>query len=89
MMKKSCGVLYVAGILLPYWQFLIWIAEHGVDVGQLLREASGGRIGAFEWLDVLASGVVLLGFIVYDGRRPQMRRLWMPILGTCLVGVSL
>ena len=88
-MKRFYAVACVAGLVLPYWQFLPWVAEHGLDVSLLVREAAGARIAAFAWLDVLVSAVVLFGFMSVEGRRLQMTSLWLPALGTVTVGVSL
>jgi putative effector of murein hydrolase len=88
-MKKFYGILCVLGIVLPYWQFLSWIAENGLAIDALIAEAVSSRISAFAWLDVIISAVVLFGFIVYEGSRIKMKRLWLAILGTCVVGVSL
>ena len=87
-MKKFYLILCILGILLPYWQFLSWIAENGPAFDALIREAIGSRISAFAWLDVIVAAIALLGFILYEGRRHNIRRLWLPILGTCAVGVS-
>ena len=65
------------------------IAENGFDVGLLLSEAISTRIGIFAWADVLISATVLIGFIIAEGGRQKMRWLWLPILGTCTVGVSI
>jgi hypothetical protein len=88
-MKWIYGVLCVLGIVLPYWQFVPWLMLHGLDAGALVREAAQLRIGAFAWLDVLVSGIALIVFIRHEGQRLAMRRTWMPIVGTLLVGVSL
>lgn len=88
-MKYFYGILCILGTVLPYWQFLPWLAAHGLDVPLMIQEAAQMRISAFAWLDVLVSAIVLLGFIVYEGRRLTMKTVWLPILGTVAVGVSL
>ena len=88
-MKKFYALLCVLGFVLPYWQFLLWIAENGLEINALISEIIDSRISAFAWLDVILSAVVLIGFIVYEGSRLKMVKLWLPILGTCVVGVSL
>jgi hypothetical protein len=40
-------------------------------------------------LDVIVSAIVLLSFIQSEGRRLRMRFLWLPMLGTVFVEVSL
>lgn len=82
------GILCVLGILLPFTQFVPWLMDNGPDILLLIQQASSSPIGAFAWLDVLVSAVVLIAFIRVEGRRQRIQRLWMPIVGTCAVGVS-
>lgn len=88
-MKKFYLLFCVLGVALPYWQFLPWLMDHGIDPLLFFQEAAELRIGAFAWLDVIVSAIVLLQFIAYEGRQLKMQRLWMPVAGTLLVGVSL
>lgn len=87
-MKYVYSVLSVLGIVLPYSQFLPWVSDHGLNIALLAEEAVKTRIGAFAWLDVLVSVVVLIAFIIYEGSRQKMRHTWLPIVGTVTVGVS-
>lgn len=83
------GILSVLGLALPMTQFIPWLMEHGLDIPIFFEEAIQTRIGAFAWLDVIVSAIVLIGFIIHEGRRQKMRHLWIPILGTLSIGVSL
>ena len=76
------------GLVLPYAQFLPWLLEHGLNVALLLRELFGNRISAFFAMDVIVSAIVLIWFIQSEGKRLRVRLLWLPTLGTLLVGVS-
>lgn len=87
-MKYFYGVLCVVGALLPYGMFVPWVMDNGINVGLLAAEAASTRIGVFAWLDVLVSGVVLIAFVLVEGARMRMKKLWLPILGTCVIGVS-
>jgi hypothetical protein len=80
--------LALIGTVLPYSQFLPWLAEHGPNVPLLLTELFSTRAGAFFGLDVLVSAVVLIAFIRREGARRKMSILWLPIAATCLLGVS-
>lgn len=82
-------LLCVPGALLPYAQFLPWLAEHGPDLPRLFAELFSTRIGGFFGMDVLVSALVLLLFIASEGRRLSVRRRWAPVAATLLVGVSL
>jgi len=54
-----------------------------------MRDLFANRVSAFFALDVIVSAIVLLVFIQSEGRRLRMRLLWLPMLGTMFVGVSL
>jgi hypothetical protein len=82
-------VFCVIGTVLPYWKFLPWVTEHGLNVSLLFQELFATRIGAFFGLDVVVSAIVLLFFIFSEGRQIALSLLWLPIVATLLVGVSL
>lgn len=81
--------LCVLGTVLPYWKLLPWMMDHGLSVPLLFEELFATRIGAFFGLDVIVSAIVLFVFIAVEGRRIALSLLWLPVLATCLVGVSL
>ena len=68
--------------------FIPWIGENGFNVTMLLGDARQNRISEFAWLDVLISAVVLIGFIIYEGKRIGVKHMWLPIIGTLIAGVS-
>jgi Protein of unknown function DUF2834 len=78
----------VAGTLLPLSQFLPWFSANGLDIPLFFAELFANQIGGFFGWDVIISGIVLVPFILIEGKRLGMPKLWMPIAGTCLVGVS-
>lgn len=80
--------LAVVGTLLPYSQFVPWLAEHGLNVRLLFTQLFLGHVSAFFGLDAIVSALVLFVFIFHEGTRRKMRMLWLPVAATCLVGVS-
>jgi|SRR4029453_4105783 hypothetical protein len=78
----------VLGLLLPYFQLVPWLLEHGLHVTLFVRELFANRISAFFGMDVIVSAIVLLWFIQSEGKRLRVGLLWLPTLGTLLVGVS-
>jgi hypothetical protein len=78
----------VLGLLLPYFQLVPWLLEHGLHVTLFVRELFANRISAFFGMDVIVSAIVLLWFIQSEGKRLRVGLLWVPTLGTLLVGVS-
>jgi Terpene cyclase DEP1 len=82
-------ILCVLGIVLPYSQFLPWLLESGLNLSLFFRELFANRISAFFVMDVIVSAIVLIWFIQTEGKRLSMRLLWLPMVGTLIVGVSL
>jgi hypothetical protein len=81
--------LCILGTVLPYSQFVPFLAEHGLDMRLFVGQLFANRIGAFFGLDVLVSSLVLWVFVFVDGRRDRVRHLWAPIAANLAVGVSL
>ena len=82
-------VLCLAGVLLPYWQFLPWLFQHGLNLVLFVRELFATRIGAFFGMDVVVSAVALLAFIRIESTRLRIRRRCLVIVAVLTVGVSL
>jgi len=87
--KNLYLILCMLGFALPYWQFVPWVLEHGLNMALFVKELFANRIGGFFGMDALVSAVTLIGFVRGEGARLKMRGLWMPILSVLLVGVSL
>ena len=86
--------LYLAfalvGLLLPYSQFLPWIMEHhAMNIPLFIHDMFANQISAFFAMDVIVSAIVLIVFILEEGQHQGMRTLWLPVIATLLVGVSL
>ena len=79
----------LVGVILPYWEFVPWLMQHGLNLRLLLEELFANRISAFFGMDVLVSAVVLIRFIRVERQRLDIRAWWLPILALLTVGVSL
>ncbi|BCL68821.1 conserved hypothetical protein [Vibrio nigripulchritudo MADA3029] len=88
-MKGFYLVGCIVGTVVPYAALLSWFGEFGFSIPLIFEHINSTKIGLFAWLDVLISAVVLIGFILYDSKKIGFTQAWKPILGTCLVGVSL
>jgi hypothetical protein len=88
-MKNIYLLLCLIGALLPLSQFVPWALEHGLNIPLFLQELFSTRVGAFFGMDVVVSALVLFVFIFYEGQKLQMKRLWLPVIATLSVGVSL
>lgn len=81
--------LAVLGAIIPYWKLVPWIMDHGPNISLLVQELFATRIGAFFGLDVVVSAFVLFVFVFAEGRRLALSLLWVPVIATLLIGVSL
>lgn len=81
--------LCLLGAVLPCSQLVPWLAKHGLDLPLFFSELFSTRIGAFFGLDVIVSAIVLFVFIGIEGRRLRISNLWLPVVSTMAIGVSL
>lgn len=81
--------LCVLGTSLPCSQLIPFLAEHGLDVPLMIEQLFANRISAFFGLDVIVSSIVLWVLVITEGRRQQMKHLWVYIICNLAVGVSL
>lgn len=77
------------GAVLPLWYLVPFLAAHGFDMPLFFKQLFQNNISAFFGVDVFISGLALLLFIFWEGRRRGMKHLWVYVLCTLLVGVSL
>jgi hypothetical protein len=81
--------LCVLGTIVPYWQLLPFLREHGLDVPLMLAQLFSAPVSAFFGADVIVSSLALWAFVAIDGRRTGARHLWAPVVANLAVGVSL
>ena len=81
--------LCILGTILPWAAFLPFLRTHGPDPDAFLQQLFGTPVSGFFGLDVIVSSVALWTFILLEGRRLGMTRLWAPLAANLVVGVSL
>jgi len=79
----------ILGTLLPCSYLVPFLAAHGFDLPLLFRQLFQNNVSAFFGMDVIVSALALLLFVFLEGRRRGMKHLWVYVLCTLLVGVSL
>ena len=82
------GLLCIPGAVLPFSQFLPWLAEHGLDPSRFVSDLFANPISGFFGLDVIVCAIVMMVWLVVERQRPIKWR-WTVIPATFLVGVSL
>jgi hypothetical protein len=77
------------GLCVPNSLLWPWLLAHGLSPRQFVHDLFATGVSAFFGLDVIISAVALAGFVIVEGARLGTRHRWLPILATCVVGVSL
>lgn len=84
--------LFAVGTVLPFSQFVPWVAANGLNVRSFFTELFSTQIGGFFGLDVMVSAVVLVVFAVFESMRLKMPARWLILtavfVATFLAGVS-
>ena len=92
-MKPNSGftflILAILGMLVPLAAFAPFVISHGFDPGLFVKQLFATPVSRFFAFDVLISAITFWVFLLREGRRLEMKYLWIYILGTLLVGVSL
>ena len=87
--KSLYLALCVAGTVLPYWQFMPFLGQHGLDLRLFVAQLFASPVSGYFGMDVIVSSAVLWVLVLVDGRRAGVTRLWAPIAANLAVGVSL
>lgn len=84
--------LFAVGTVLPFSQFVPWVAINGLNLRSFFSELFSTQIGSFFGLDVMVSAVVLSVFVVCESKRLKMPTIWLILTATFaatfLAGVS-
>jgi hypothetical protein len=81
------AALALAGAVLPYVIFVPWLADHGLAPGLFLRQVFATRPASIFAADVLYASAVFLVFVLAEGRRLLIPRLWLPPLLLVVFGL--
>lgn len=79
----------ILGTILPLSFFAPFMAAHGLNMPLFFKQLFENNVSAFFATDVIVSALTLWLFVFTEGRRRGMRHLWVYVLCTLLVGVSL
>jgi hypothetical protein len=88
-LKRVYLALCIAGTVLPYWELVPFLRDHGLDLRLFFEQLFANPVSGFFGMDVIVSSVVLWTFVFSEGRRLGMKNLWAPVAANLAVGVSL
>jgi hypothetical protein len=87
--KQLYLALCVVGTILPLTAFVPFLRTHGLDPRAFVDQLFSTPVSGFFGWDVIVSSLVLWVFVLSEGRRLALPKLWAPIAANLLVGVSL
>ena len=87
MLQAIYLMLFILGTVLQYTQFIQFLIEHGLNVSLFFEQLFANPISSFFGINVIASVLVVLTFIAWEGTRLKMRYLWI-YFASALVGVA-
>jgi len=88
-MKWIYAVLCVLGFALPYYFFVPFVLENGLNIPLFVRQLFANPISSFFGADVIISSLVLWAFIYHETRQRPVKLWWLCIIANFAVGVSL
>jgi hypothetical protein len=80
--------LTVVGLILPLSQFFKFLQKYGLNIKYMIELVAANYISRFLVLDLILAALVFLILVVVEGRRAQMKHLWIYFLTTLCIGLS-
>ena len=87
-MRPLYLVLTVLGAVAPYFFFISFLLQNGLDAGLLIDQLFANDISTFFAADLLITAVAFLVFSYDESKRRKMANWWAYALATLLVGPS-
>ena len=82
-------VLAIAGTIIPLYHFYLFIAKNGFDIPLCFHQMFDTPISSMLSWDLIVSTLVIITFIITEGRRQKMKNTWIYVVLNLGVGVSL
>lgn len=87
-MRRLYLILALIGLVVPYAFFISFLAQYGLNFGELWRQLTQNSISLFAWADVVVTAVVFLIWSRHEAHRVNVRVWPLTSLVTLLVGPS-
>ncbi len=81
--------LCVLGTILPVSQLVLFVKDHGLDVTLFFQQVFINPAASMFGFDVAVSLMALWVLTLVEGRRLNLSHLWLPLVTSVTVGVSL
>src|SRR6185295_4088400 len=87
--KSTFLILALLGGVVPLAMLAPFVIANGLAPGLFVKQLFASPVSRFFAFDVLVSAITFWVFMLREGRRLDMRNLWVYVACTLLVGVSL
>lgn len=81
-------LLCVIGAILPYYFFLPFIIENGINLQMITDLLFVNKVSSAFGINALITSIIFVIFISIENRKTKLQNLWIPILASSIVGVS-
>jgi hypothetical protein len=88
-MRRLYLVLAFLGTAVPYSALLSFLREEGPSPSAFVAQLFATDVSAFFGWDVILSSFAVIAFVLVEGRRLGMEKLWVYVAANLIVGVSL
>jgi hypothetical protein len=88
LVRRQYLILAIVGFVLPYYFFISFLIENGLDLRLFLVQLFANDIATFFVVDLIITAFVFLVFSYQETRRYQMGNWWAYLLATIIVGPS-
>jgi hypothetical protein len=85
--EKTLMLLTVVGFVTPNAMVVVFLAEHGLDLGRYLGNVVDTLPAAQFTADLMICFVAFVSWTAWDGPRSGVRRWWITIPASLLVGL--
>jgi Terpene cyclase DEP1 len=87
-MKNLYIFLSILGAIIPYYFFIPFLLENGLDIQRLFQQLFINHVSTFFATDFFISCVVFWAFLYQETKKYNIKQWWICIIATLIVGLS-
>ena len=87
-MRRLYLLLAVIGLVLPYYFFVSFLTENGLNPRLFFGQLFASNISSFFAVDVIITAIVFLAFSYRESQKRGMANWWVYVVATLAVGPS-
>ena len=86
-MKYLYLLFMIVGLSLPYSEFVPYYLNHGMNITVMVDQLFATNLTSFFGYDLFVSALVIIPFMIHEGKKIELEYYWVPIL--CIIGIGL